>query len=1018
MKKFLVLILSFMLFFGSSSVLTLKAVITDAPIPVNYCAYSSGQTVFIQWNYSCPSGFSCYIEIYENENMGGIWGLIKTVSASNSPQTFTGQSYGRHQYKLRAKLTYSFITMYSGYTNPFDCYVLHTPTGLTVSVNPDLLFANGNPYLTLRWNAVDSNATSVWVWRRLQGVIDFPTIIAKVPSSATSYDDTTVLYNTTYDYTIQVISKDDTNIHDDASGYTPFVSKLTLPEPPTNYKANAIDKTVYMSWSHSKACDGYKIYKWGKVGMMLGWFIVATLNKNTFSFNTTVADYGSYNFKVTAYNASGDSAKSPTKDVYALRKPTGLNATPLSSTTAKLTWDPLDSNATKVVISYSTNGSTYFAIGSLTLPQTEANVTGLSPNTQYWFKIKVSRDSNESAMSDPALAKTLPTGVPPAAPSELEGIALSCNRVELTWKDNSDNEDGFKIERKEGAGSFSEIATVAQNVVAFTDSAVSAEKTYTYRIKAYNSFGNSATLECLVVTPPCGPVPNSPTNLTAVLISTTEVRLKWTDNSDNEEYFKLERKIEGGSYSVVDTIASNVVETLNGGLLPGTKYYYRIRAYNMYGYSNYSNEATVTTPLETAIPDAPSGLTATVISCSEVSLSWTDNSINETNFIVERKLEGEDYQVIAGTIAANTTTYSDSNVEEGKKYYYRVKATNVNGDSAYSGEVSIVVPPCGYPPAAPSNLAVTAASTTEIQVNFKDNSDNEDGFKIERKEPGGTYELIAVLSANTTSHKDAGLTANTIYYYRVCAFNTYGTSPYSNEANATTQKELTIPNKPTNLMANAVSSTEIKINWTDFSDNEDGFKIERKTSGGSYAEVKTLPANTTIFLDSGLTPNTTYYYRVRAYNAAGNSDYSNEANATTMKEIEQIIIRLYIDKTTYYVNDSLKTMDVAPIIKESRTLLPIRYVAEALGADVAWDANERKVTITFKGTTIELWIDKNSAKVNGEYKLIDATNPKVTPIIIPPGRTMLPIRFIAENLGCLVEWDATLREVKITYPAP
>jgi len=62
-----------------------------------------------------------------------------------------------------------------------------------------------------------------------------------------------------------------------------------------------------------------------------------------------------------------------------------------------------------------------------------------------------------------------------------------------------------------------------------------------------------------------------------------------------------------------------------------------------------------------------------------------------------------------------------------------------------------------------------------------------------------------------------------------------------------------------------------------------------------------------------------------------------------------------------------------------------------------------KVTITFKETTIELWIDKNTAKVNGEYKLIDATNPKVVPMIIPPGKTMLPIRFIVENLGCLVE---------------
>ena len=1018
MKKFVALILVFIFIGGFLSFTNLKAVTTDVPLPVNYCAYSSSQNIYIKWVYSaCPSGFNCYIEIYENENMGGIWGLIKTVSASNSPQTFTGQSYGRHQYKLRAKLTYGFITMYSGYTNPFDAYVLHAPTGLTVSVNPDILFANGNPYLTLKWNAVDSNATYVEIWRRPKGS-DIYDPRAVLSSSATTYDDTTVLPNRTYEYVIDARRKDDTYIHDDYSASSIMVSKLTLPAAPTNFNANGIDKTVYMTWSHTKDCDGYKIYKWGKIGMMIGWSIVATLNKNTLSFNTTMADYGAYDFKVTAYNASGDSPLSPVKTAYALKKPAGLTATPLSSTSIKLTWDPLDTNATQVRVSYSTNGMVYSSLGVSTLPVTSVTVSLLTPNTQYWFKIAVKRDSNESNYSDPATTKTLPTGVPPAAPSEFEGTALSCNRVELTWKDNSDNEDGFKIERKEGAGSFSEIATVAQNVVAFTDSAVSAEKTYTYRIKAYNSFGNSATLECLVVTPPCGPVPNSPTNLTAVLISPTEARLKWTDNSDNEQYFKLERKVEGGSYSVVDTMASNTVETVNGGLLPDTKYYYRIRAYNAYGYSTYSNEATITTLSETAKPDAPSGLTATATSCNQVALNWVDNSINETYFIVERKLEGGTYEIVSGTVPANTTTYSDNSIEESNKYYYRVKASNINGDSGYSNEVSVTVPPCGTPPNAPSNLTASGISTTEVQLNFKDNSDNEDGFKVERKEPGGTYELIAVLPANSTSHKDAGLNANTIYYYRVCAFNTYGTSPYSNEANATTQKELTIPNKPTNLMANAGSSTEIKINWTDTSDNEDGFKVERKTSGGSYAEVKTLPANTIMFLDSGLTPNTTYYYRVRAYNAAGNSDYSNEANATTMKGVETIIIRLYIDKTTYYVNDELKTMDVAPIIKESRTLLPIRYVAEALGADVQWDAVERKVTIIFKGTTIELWIDKNSAKVNGEYKLIDATNPKVTPIIIPPGRTMLPIRFIAENLGCLVEWDNTLREVKITYPAP
>ena len=111
-------------------------------------------------------------------------------------------------------------------------------------------------------------------------------------------------------------------------------------------------------------------------------------------------------------------------------------------------------------------------------------------------------------------------------------------------------------------------------------------------------------------------------------------------------------------------------------------------------------------------------------------------------------------------------------------------------------------------------------------------------------------------------------------------------------------------------------------------------------------------------------------------------------------------------------------MDAAPIIENSRTLLPIRYVAEAIGAQVSWNNSARKVTITLKETTIELWIGKNYALVNGEYKFIDATNTAVAPIIIEPGRTMLPLRFVSENLGARADWISSNREVAVTYPAP
>ncbi len=127
-------------------------------------------------------------------------------------------------------------------------------------------------------------------------------------------------------------------------------------------------------------------------------------------------------------------------------------------------------------------------------------------------------------------------------------------------------------------------------------------------------------------------------------------------------------------------------------------------------------------------------------------------------------------------------------------------------------------------------------------------------------------------------------------------------------------------------------------------------------------------------------------------------------------------LTFHINSPTYLVGGAARLMDTAPVIVESRTFLPIRYVVEALGAEIEWSAPDQKVTITFGEKTIELWIGNNSATVNGDYVYIDPGNPNVAPFIQDPGRTMMPLRFIAETLGCKVDWLPP-DEVKITYPA-
>ncbi|MGB9844066.1 MAG: stalk domain-containing protein, partial [Caldisericia bacterium] len=131
--------------------------------------------------------------------------------------------------------------------------------------------------------------------------------------------------------------------------------------------------------------------------------------------------------------------------------------------------------------------------------------------------------------------------------------------------------------------------------------------------------------------------------------------------------------------------------------------------------------------------------------------------------------------------------------------------------------------------------------------------------------------------------------------------------------------------------------------------------------------------------------------------------------------VKKIVLKLQIGNQIMLVNDRKQEIDVPPQIIEGRTLLPIRWVAEPLGATVGWDGVEKKVTVTLKSTTIELWIGKNIARVNGVDTPIDPNNPKVVPMIIS-GRTMLPVRFVAENLGCQVDWDSNTKTVTITYP--
>jgi len=187
-----------------------------------------------------------------------------------------------------------------------------------------------------------------------------------------------------------------------------------------------------------------------------------------------------------------------------------------------------------------------------------------------------------------------------------------------------------------------------------------------------------------------------------------------------------------------------------------------------------------------------------------------------------------------------------------------------------------------------SGLSATAISTSQISLAWLDHATGEEGYKVERRPAGGTYIQVTnpPLGPNATAYTDGGLIDGTTYFYRVRAYSYVPNPPDTNwlETNADYKVEAsaTTPlNPPTGLTATAVSSSQINLAWVDNSQAEDGYAIERGQS--DFVVIGTVGPNVTTYVNSGLTPETTYTYRVRAYNAAaGNSPYSNEASATTL----------------------------------------------------------------------------------------------------------------------------------------
>lgn len=461
--------------------------------------------------------------------------------------------------------------------------------------------------------------------------------------------------------------------------------------------------------------------------------------------------------------------------------------------------------------------------------------------------------------------------------------------------------DGYRVWIRYGkdttgaTAAWDQLAIVMAPTTELLNTALNVNKTFGYRVQAFNAAGYSP-MSAVVNATTTNDLPLPPMNTTVVSALSTGITLSWFDQADNEDGFVIERQdvpvtgpfVEIARLPTPNGAASGGVNWTDASVVPGLTYNYRVAAYNVWGLSTFDLPVQAAVP--GAPPSAPGNLRVTAVTAFQVDLAWDASTGVVNGYRVERSADNGLTWISLGNALPTTTAFSDATVQPLTTYQYRVFAFNTNGDSPASNTVTATTP--DLPPAAPSNLAATAPAVfppREVNLSWRDNANNEAGFKVWRavETEAGLQPFVLLVTLNTpaagtgatVTYKDTTVEPKMTYHYKVVAFNAAGDSAFSNEVAIVTPGE--IPQAPTNLRLVSRTRTSITMRWNDNSNNEQGFQIWRLN--GTWKLIATVGPNVTTYTNTGLTPNTTYSYRVRAYNADGFSAYSNILTTKTLR---------------------------------------------------------------------------------------------------------------------------------------
>jgi chitodextrinase len=455
----------------------------------------------------------------------------------------------------------------------------------------------------------------------------------------------------------------------------------------------------------------------------------------------------------------------------------------------------------------------------------------------------------------------------PSVPTNFRSTAKSTNTIALAWTASTDNVGvtGYRIFRDNVA------IRSSGTTLTFTDTGLTANRSYTYTIDAFDAAGNYSSRASLSVTTTASSdtvAPGAPT-LAATVQSSTSVALSWSGSTDNVGVTNYRIFANGALLTRTTTAATTYTAS---GLTAGTKYTFEVYAADAAGnISPSSNSASVTTtPVsDTTPPTTPGAIIQGTVTASSVALSW--GASTDAGGLAGYRLF-QDGKQLAATITG--TSYTVTGLATGTAYAFVVKAFDKAGNIS-AGTAALIVtttPPADDSGAnIPTNLTIQAVSVSTATISWTAPAD---GSAVSYNLFRSGTPIAQGVTATTYTATD--LEPNTKYVFGIRAVNASGIeSPTSQGRAATTLPgdDSQAPTVPTNIVVGATTNTSIALSWSESTDNVAvaGYKILL-----DGVEMNETATQTTLTI-TGLTANTSYSVTIKAFDEAGNDSAASAA---------------------------------------------------------------------------------------------------------------------------------------------